>query len=65
MARSNKWTPLRLAQALRLRREGLTLQELGEHYGVGRERARQVIAKAERMDQAGRLPHLQPWITSG
>ena len=36
----------RRKQALAMQQAGKTLKEIGEHFGVTRERARQLIAKA-------------------
>ena len=36
----------RNAKALALRTKGKTLQEIGDHFGVSRERARQMVKKA-------------------
>lgn len=41
----------RYAHALALRRQGLSFREVGKQLGVGSERARQMVAKAGRMEQ--------------
>lgn len=50
-----KWTTALLLEALLLRGEGKTMKEIGVHYGVGPERARQIIAKANRYAFHGRF----------
>lgn len=40
--------PERWATALQMRLEGATFQAIGEHLGVSKERARQIVRKAER-----------------
>jgi hypothetical protein len=39
-----------------MRRDGLTLQEVGERIGVTRERARQIILRAWRAEAGGKWP---------
>jgi DNA-directed RNA polymerase sigma subunit (sigma70/sigma32) len=42
-----RWTPTMLARALKMYDAGHTLQEVGYAFGVGRERARQVLFLAK------------------
>jgi hypothetical protein len=47
----------RALEALRLRREGLKLREIGEKLGgVTRERARQLVLKGQRYESGGKTP---------
>lgn len=42
----------RRAKALAMSRDGKTLREIGEYFGVCRERARQLVASGSRREQA-------------
>lgn len=45
--RVNHWTPESRAEALALRRSGLTYRAVGERYGISANRAKQVCDRAE------------------
>lgn len=43
MPPKKRWTPAMMRAVLKLRAQGLTLAQIGERYGVGPERARQIL----------------------
>jgi hypothetical protein len=51
----------RCIEALRLRQEGLTFREIGEHFGVGVERARQLTWRGSRIT-GGTVPETKGTI---
>ena len=53
----------RRMDALHLREEGKTFREIGEFFGVTRERARQMVARATRECSSGhRFRHRDAWL---
>lgn len=48
-------------EALAMREYGMTYETIGKHYGVTRERARQMVAKAERMRRWGQGQPIERW----
>lgn len=46
---SNVWTVEKYEEAAAMRLAGSTWREIAQHYGVSKERARQVVAKAGRL----------------
>ena len=54
----------RCVEALHLRQQGLTFRKVGEHFGVGLERARQMVCRGARVAEVDlpenkwtRVPH--------
>jgi predicted transcriptional regulator len=53
----------RYAKAMNMRRAGQTLQAIGTEMGVSRERVRQMVKKAERLEQEKLLAAERPHLT--